>query len=101
MPHGIFKIVPHVMIWDYLKWTMWIFPRLNKNNFEILKNAITCQHIFVVNVDQIDHMFIINRNMYIFSQKMKIYFVDFYFHPKTMSFAIWSYATCQTQLMGF
>jgi hypothetical protein len=39
---------------------------------------------FVVNVDQINHMSIANDNMYTFNQRMKMYFVEFFFHPKTM-----------------
>ncbi len=37
---------------------------------------------FVVNVDQINHMSITNDNMYTFNQRMKMFFVDFYFSYK-------------------
>jgi len=33
---------------------------------------------FFVSVDQINHMLVANNNTYMFSQRMKIYFVDFY-----------------------
>jgi hypothetical protein len=39
---------------------------------------------FVVNVDEISHMLVVNNNTYMFNQTMKIYYVDFYFSSKTM-----------------
>jgi hypothetical protein len=37
---------------------------------------------FVVNVDQINRMLFANENTYMFNQRMKVYFVDFYFPCK-------------------
>ncbi len=37
---------------------------------------------FVANVDQINHMLFANENTCTFNQRMKMYFVDFYFPCK-------------------
>ncbi len=50
-----------LMIEDCPKQTMWIFSKLNKNNFNVILNVITCQ--FVVNANQVDCMLIIDDNM--------------------------------------
>ncbi len=38
--------------------------------------------LFVVNIDQINHMLVAIDNMYTINQKMKMYFVDFNFPSK-------------------
>ncbi len=39
---------------------------------------------FVANVEQISCMVIVNNDTYLVNQKMKSYFVDFFFHKKFM-----------------
>jgi hypothetical protein len=51
----------------------------------ILKQYKMLPHVntsFVVNVDQINRMLFANENTYMFNQRMKVYFVDFYFPCK-------------------
>jgi len=58
------------------------FSRLNENNFEIYNLKPHVNTSFVVSVHQINCMLVANDNMYMFSQRMKMYFVDFYFSSK-------------------
>jgi hypothetical protein len=41
---------------------------------------------FVANVEQISCMVIVNNDTYLVNQKMKSYFVEFFFHQKFVSF---------------
>jgi hypothetical protein len=42
---------------------------------------------FTFITNQNNHMVVANDNIHIVNQKMKLYFVDFFFHPQSMSFA--------------
>lgn len=49
---------------------------------------VATHYLLVLDVDQISCMIVANNNTYIVNQKMKSYFVSFFFHPKSMLFAI-------------
>ncbi len=54
----------------------------NKDIFLIIKSWDTWQHITCSLVHQKSHIVGANNNTYMISQRMKAYFVDFFFHPK-------------------
>jgi hypothetical protein len=59
--------------------------RLFQNNNKILltiKSCATWQHIFVLIIHQKSCILVASDNMYMTSQRMKAYFIDFFFHPK-------------------
>jgi hypothetical protein len=46
-------------------------------------------------------LLVASDNMYMTNQRMKVYFVNFFFHPKSLSFTTSVNATCSTQLLRF
>ncbi len=53
--------------------------------FKYAKMLACANTSFVVSVEQISCMVIVNNNTYLVNQKMKSYFDDFFFHSKFMS----------------
>jgi hypothetical protein len=49
---------------------------------------VAAHYLFMLDVDQISCMIVANNNTYIVNQKMELYFVSFFFHPKSMLFVI-------------
>jgi hypothetical protein len=56
---------------------------------------------FILFTNQNNHMVVTNDNIHIISQKMKLYFVDFFFRSQSMSLQLWSHMTYPMWLMGF
>jgi hypothetical protein len=54
--------------------------KIDLKNSKILSHGNTS--FFLVSVDQISCMLVANNNMYIINQRMKMYFVYFYFPSK-------------------
>jgi hypothetical protein len=54
----------------------------NKDIFLIIKSWDTWQHIICSLVHQKSRILVVSDNTYMISQRMKAYFVDFFFHPK-------------------
>jgi hypothetical protein len=80
-------IVPHVMIQNNLKWTVWIFFNIKKK-WKYSKLLPYVNASFVISLNQIIHMLITKENRYKNSQCMKKKLLIFVFHPKIMSFVI-------------
>jgi hypothetical protein len=59
----------------------------NKDIFLIIKSWDTWQHIICSLVHQKSRILVASDNTYMISQRMKAYFVDFFFHPNSLSFA--------------